>query len=152
MLAQTGSDCFGVAGVTVRIEDDEGQVFELVTNRAGNFYVEGNPADFAKPFNAAVIWPNRITGAEQTSSMLVTTPSYGGCANCHDPSQTPVTADEAAGPDEVVTPVARIGLPGNGPGDDPFDTIEDELNYAGCRIDGTLRGCEDLFEEYGSPQ
>lgn len=151
LLAQTGTDCFGVEGVTVRIEDGEGQVFEVVTNRAGNFYVEGNPDDFAKPFNAAVIWPNQITGMEQTTPMG-TRPSYGGCANCHNPSNTPVSEEEAGGPDKVVIPIARIGLPGNGPGDGVFDTIEDELNYEGCREDPMLRACEGLFEDYGPPQ
>jgi hypothetical protein len=155
LLAQTGTDCFGVEGVTVRIEDGEGQVFELLTNRAGNFYVEGNPDDFAKPFSAAVIWPNQITGEEQTSPMAATFPSYGGCANCHNPFATAVSADDAGSADKIVIPIARIGLPGNGPGDGVFETIEAELNYAGCQepgADETSRACQNLFEEYGPPQ
>lgn len=155
LLAQTGTDCFGVENVQVRIEDADGQVFELLTNRAGNFYVEGNPDEFAKPFSAEVIWPNALRdGTEQISPMLATTPSYGGCAKCHDPSKTEeqrVTEDEAESLDELVSPTARIGLPGNGPGDGDFETIEQELNYAGCLIDPTPRACERLFEDYGPP-
>lgn len=153
LLAQTGTDCFGVEGVTVRIEDGEGQIFEVVTNRAGNFYVEGNPDDFAKPFSAEIDWTNPRTGMTQTSGMLATTPSYGGCANCHNPSQTAVPADEAAGPDGVISPTARIGLPGNGVEDSRFLSIEAELNYAGCQIDPTVnqRTCDRVFEDYGPP-
>jgi hypothetical protein len=153
LLAQTGTDCFGIEGVTVRIEDDEGQIFEVVTNRAGNFYVEGNPDDFAKPFTAEIDWTNPRTGRSQTSQMLATTPSYGGCANCHNPSLTPPMVDPGTEtpPDQVVSPTARIGLPGNGVEGSMFETIEDELNYAGCSQGGSGRICENLFEDYGEP-
>jgi mono/diheme cytochrome c family protein len=146
LTRQTGTDCFGLEGVNITIEDADGQAFELVTNRAGNFYIEGNPDDFAKPFNAVVYWTDG-TGAPKMNPMS-TTPSYGGCANCHNPAGTAVSAMDAESPDKVVIPTARIGLPGNGPGEGAFETIEDELNAAGCMFDPEGRGCARLFEKY----
>jgi hypothetical protein len=160
LLKQTGTDCFGVEGIQVQIIDADDQVFNLYTNRAGNFYVEGNPDDFAKPFTARVIWQDTPDRPEQLNPMG-TTPSYGGCANCHNPSLTREQAYRPAdgeSPDRAVSPAARIGLPGNGPGIGRFDTIEDELNYAGCEdgiptgaVDPANRDCEDVFERYGPP-
>jgi hypothetical protein len=147
LLVQTGTDCFGVENVHLQVEDVDGQVFDLYTNRAGNFYVEGNPDDFAKPFNARILWTDPVTGLPKTTPMG-TAPSYGGCANCHNPYQTAYTPAETEGPDKLVLPQPRIGLPGNGPGDG-FDTIEDELNVAGCRINPTLRQCPVLSDKYG---
>jgi hypothetical protein len=149
LLAQT-TDCFGLEGVEIVIEDADGQRFELTTNRAGNFYVEGNPDDFAKPFSASITWTNPRTGNPQTNPMG-TPPSYGGCANCHNPSTETYTPTETETADRQVIATARIGLPGYGPGEDGFETVEDELNYAGCRLDESGRNCDNLFEEYGRP-
>jgi hypothetical protein len=118
---QRGTDCFGIEGATVRIEDAEGQVFEVVTNRAGNFYVEGNPDDFAKPFAVEVNY------RDQTPSMA-TNPSYGGCARCHDPSVQPATMFEQIPPDaEYRNGTARIGLPGYRPDGPDSPSVEQEL-------------------------
>lgn len=156
LLAQTGTDCFGVEGVRVRIEDAQGQILELVTNRAGNFYVEGKPEDFAKPFNAEVVWPNALRGGAEQTNAMTTNPSYGGCARCHNPAVPSAIEQglefERIPPDaEYRNGTARIGLVGNGPGDGDFETIEDELNYMGCAVDPSGSGCERLFEEYGPP-
>jgi hypothetical protein len=153
LLAQTGTDCFGIEGVYIEIEDADGQVFPLTTNRSGNFYIEGNPDDFAKPFVARIPWVNPGDGREILSQMS-TTPHYGGCAKCHDPSATAYQLQDGDSPDELVIAQARIGLPGYGPGDGNYTSIEDELNHSGC---GTLedplsnRTCENLIEEYGPP-
>lgn len=143
LLAQSGTDCFGIEGITVRIEDADGQVFEVVTNRAGNFFIEGNPDDFAKPFSASITWTNPATGREQTSPMG-TTPYYGGCGKCHDPAAQVRMPEEGESQDVTVIPQARIGLPGYGPGDDDFETIEAELTAIGCDLDptNTSRVCE----------
>lgn len=153
VLAQTGSDCFGLEGVNLTIEDADGQRFELITNRAGNFYVEGNPDDFAKPFTAFITWTNPLNGNPQTTPMG-TAPSYGGCANCHSPdAETYMPDPETEADDRLVIPQPRIGIPGLGPGDGGFNTIQDELNYEGCRRDPMVneRICEGLFEDYGRP-
>jgi hypothetical protein len=135
LLAQTGTDCYGLEGVTIRIEDGDGQPFDLVTNRAGNFFIEGNPDDFAKPFTAVINWTDGE--GEQRTSPMGTRPSYGGCGRCHNPGlseEDRINVDLEAGmtEDMLLSPTARIGLPGNGPGANGEETIEDELNAIGC--------------------
>lgn len=127
---QSGEHCFGIGGIAVAIEDADGQTFEVTTNRAGNFYVEGNPDDFAKPFSVQFDWINPATGNTQTARMF-SEPSYGGCARCHTPDATanppPGTPPEDFPLDEIVNPQARIGLPGYGPGADGYVSIDAEL-------------------------
>lgn len=122
---QTGSDCFGLEGVTVRITDALEQVLELTTNRAGNFFVEGSPSNLAKPFRAEV-----EMGDIQRS--MGTRPQYGGCARCHD--LTVPTAMEAgleydSEPDDAdyQNGTGRIGVPGYRPNGPDTPTVEDEL-------------------------
>jgi hypothetical protein len=122
---QTGADCFGLEGVTVRITDAERQVFELVTNRAGNFFVEGNPSDFIKPFQVEIEMGDIERG-------MSTRPKYGGCAHCHDP--TVPTATEL-GVEFELTPrdadyqngTARIGVPSYRPSGPGTPSVEEEL-------------------------
>jgi hypothetical protein len=158
LASQSGEDCFGKEGVDVFIEDAEGQTVQVTTNRAGNFYVEGNPDDFAKPFSVRIEWIDDADGSFQENRMG-TVPSYGGCGRCHNPTAEafppPGTEEGTFGPDLMVRPAARIGLPGYGPGDGVFETIEDELNYAGCQeagVDVTSRACQNVFEKYGPAQ
>ncbi len=130
LASQSGEDCFGREGVDVFIEDAEGQTVQVTTNRAGNFYVEGNPDDFAKPFNVRITWINGLDGEERTNQMF-TEPSYGGCGRCHNPTAErfpPPDAEEGAfTPDLTVSPIARIGTVGYGPGADGFNTVQAEL-------------------------
>jgi hypothetical protein len=130
--AQSGEDCFGIEGVSVTIEDADGQRLETTTNRAGNFYVEGNPEDFVKPYSAVLNWVNG-NGSLQTTQMPVTTPMYGGCARCHSPDVPDVTA---AGIEYLTMPPdaeyrngqPRIGLPGySDPAAPEGVTVEAEL-------------------------
>jgi hypothetical protein len=127
---QSGTDCFGIEGIVVTITDADGQVFEVTTNRAGNFYVEGNPDDFAKPFSVVLDGWGLLPDGSVRSTPMTTRPMYGGCARCHDPLVPP-----AAGPDFTLSPQdaeyrngqPRIGLPGysvNGPG---TPTVVEEL-------------------------
>jgi hypothetical protein len=127
--AQSGEDCFGIEGINVTIEDGDGQIFELTTNRAGNFYVEGNPNDFVKPFGVTIRWING-DGVERENPMF-TTPSYGGCGRCHNPGATafpPRDFEGEVAPDEIISPTARIGRVGYAPGADGFETIDEELD------------------------
>lgn len=132
--AQSGTDCFGLEGVTVRITDAQGLVLELTTNRAGNFFVEGNPNDFAKPFFNVELQMGDI------KPTMPTKPLYGGCARCHDPSvpnfveqgidytSTPESADFFNG-------TARIGIGGYRPNGPDGPTVEQELRELGGLTD-----------------
>jgi hypothetical protein len=122
---QSGSDCFGLEGATVIIEDGSGQVLELTTNRAGNFFVEGNPNDFAKPFTA------RLEVGEIRPPMS-TLPMYGGCGHCHDPlapTATELGLEPTITPsdDEYRNGTARIGVRGYRPNGPDTPTVEQEL-------------------------
>lgn len=155
LQAQSGTDCFGIEGIEIVIEDGEGQQYAVTTNRAGNFYVEGNPDDFAKPFAATITWTNPLDGRTVTNPMFAR-PSYGGCANCHNPAAVafqPEGIDPRILDHRSVSPTARIGLNGYGTGENGFTSVADELNYMACANDPTLneRTCNNLFEDYGQP-
>lgn len=66
-------DCYGAAGVTVRITGADGDTFELVTNEAGNFYTD---RPVATPYRAEVEKDGivRAMSGEQTD---------GSCNSCH---------------------------------------------------------------------
>lgn len=117
---QKGTDCFGLEGVLVRVEDGEGQVFELTTNRAGNFFVEGDPDDFAKPFTVSLEF-------EDIRPSMSTRPSYGGCARCHDPNVQPAMDFNLTPPVEYQNGTARIGIRGWQPNGEGTPTVEEEL-------------------------
>jgi hypothetical protein len=74
-------DCYGVEGVTVQITDAKQQVFTLESNRAGNFYLEGDPSIVSKPFSV-VIHGWAFDGTPTTLPM-VTKPETGDCGQCH---------------------------------------------------------------------
>lgn len=114
---QRGEDCFGIPGQLIRITGADGQVFEVVSNEAGNFYAEGSARDLVKPYTAAVIWTAR-DGSLKESGMPPFIPAYGGCARCHTPGRERYPAPDAPDDMEVdaasrVIPAQRIGLPGN---------------------------------------
>jgi hypothetical protein len=128
---QSGEHCFGVEGITVTIEDAEGQIFEVVTNRAGNFYVEGDPDDFEKGFSVRIegYQPDE-NGQPSGRTPMSTSPMYGGCGRCHNPELPPasptnftLTPTDA----EYVSPTTRIGLPGYKPNGPDTPSVEDEL-------------------------
>jgi hypothetical protein len=130
LTLQTGTDCYGIEGVTVRIEDGDGQIFELTTNEAGNFFVEGNPDDFAKPFSVQLQF-----GDLQPS--MTTNPQYGGCGRCHNPSVPPNMDFQLVAPDaEYQNGTGRIGLPGYRPGGPDSPSVEQELRDMAAGADG----------------
>jgi hypothetical protein len=109
---QSGEDCFGAAGVQVHIEGADGQKFDLTTNEAGNFYVEGDPKDLVKPFSASLEYTS--ADGKPNKPPMGTHPSYGGCAHCHTPGQEayPPYADRATSTvtkDLYIEVVTRIG-------------------------------------------
>jgi hypothetical protein len=82
-------DCFGLEGVTVTITGDDDEVFTTVTNRAGNFFLEGRPSELVKPFLVQVRYDAPATAdkpANTANFPMGTRPSYGGCARCHTPT------------------------------------------------------------------
>jgi hypothetical protein len=129
-VLQTGTDCFGIEGITLTITDADGQPFDVTTNRAGNFFVEGNPDDFAKPFSVVIDgWGVRANGQPQVSQMA-TQPMYGGCGRCHNPAVPPAAGEDytTTPPDaEYINGTARIGLPGYSVGGPGTPTVVDEL-------------------------
>src|SRR4051812_31794707 len=96
-LLQTGEDCFGAAGVQVHVEGADGQRYDLLTNEAGNFYVEGDPRDLVKPFTAKLSYTS-VDGKVSNPSMVNPAPSYGGCAHCHTPGQKTYITDADGDP------------------------------------------------------
>jgi hypothetical protein len=79
-------DCLGMEGVTIEIADASGQTFSLVTNRAGNFYLEAEEATVTFPISARAIHGDRSIG-------MVAMQTTGRCATCH----TPMGANMAPG-------------------------------------------------------
>jgi hypothetical protein len=79
----TSNDCFGIEGAKVTITGGDGQVFETLTNRAGNFFFEGLEQDLVKPFSAVVEY--QLPDGRLSRQPMDSSPSYGGCARCHSP-------------------------------------------------------------------
>lgn len=83
--------CFGLEGVAVKVTDGEGNEYNTVTNRAGNFYIEGQESDLVMPYGVKLNFNylqrrrlgDRIVEGE---SQMGVNPYYGGCARCHTAS------------------------------------------------------------------
>lgn len=75
------NDCFGLEGATVTISAADGQVFQAKTNRAGNFFFEGDESSLAMPFRATIEY--ELPGGTLSRQAMDSSPSYGGCAHCH---------------------------------------------------------------------
>jgi hypothetical protein len=105
----TRNDCFGLEGAHVSITGADGHVFQTVTNRAGNFFFEGREELLVKPFRVVIGYD--LPGGGASREPMATSPSYGGCARCHNPEADP-TPDagpgRTLGPDEVVPHVYPI--------------------------------------------
>jgi hypothetical protein len=107
-------DCFGLEGVAVTITDAEGREYSTVTNRAGNFYFEGEESDFPLPYSASIRWTR--DGDEMLTQMF-SQPSYGGCARCHDGDlvpfgQRPYEPPGSVAPADEVFSTSSIFTPG----------------------------------------
>jgi hypothetical protein len=110
---QSGQDCFGIEGVKLTITGGDGQEFEVTTNEAGNFFVEGKATDLVKPFKVLGYYDNPVTGKPDAPEMF-SRPSYGGCARCHTPGAKLYTPDLEAGETqdlEVGPAFSYIGIP-----------------------------------------
>lgn len=111
----TDSDCFGLEGAKVTITGGDGQVFETRTNRAGNFFFEGPEESLVMPFSAVVEY--ELPDGRLSRQPMDSSPSYGGCAQCHSPEAVKTTERCPGGvleADEVfeVTPIYSGPDPG----------------------------------------
>ena len=104
--SQIENDCFGLEGVEVELEGSDGTLLRTTTNRAGNFYFDGYPESLPKPYVARFryVAPD---GRVIEPQMIITAPTYGGCAQCHD-ARAVATPDLAPSAAEFVQPA--IGL------------------------------------------
>lgn len=84
-------ECAGVSGATVVVEDGDGQVVELETNRAGNFFLKEASADLAMPLKVKVVYEDREAVMQEEF--------FGG--NCHDCHSG---ADAVRAPPRVLIP------------------------------------------------
>lgn len=78
--------CYGLEGILVTVTDQDGREQTVVTNRAGNFYIEASPSVPAWPYDARINYPN-----SDLSTRMFTQPYHGGCARCH---YTPAAAPD----------------------------------------------------------
>jgi hypothetical protein len=69
-------DCLGVEGVTVEITDAMMREFSLVSNEAGNFYLEVEEAQVEFPISVRAIRADR-------SIAMTAMQTTGRCATCH---------------------------------------------------------------------
>lgn len=93
--------CFGVEGVLVTITGAEGTVLQTRTNRAGNFYFEGDPDALPVPFSVQLDY---ALPSGRTVQTMTTQPSYGGCGRCHDPTAAAAAATPGVMPGKVAAP------------------------------------------------
>ena len=101
--SQIENHCYGLEGVDVELEGSDGRIWTTKSNRAGNFYFDGDPSWLAKPYVARF----RYTTADGTLAnpqMVQSLPSYGGCARCHD-SRAAATPELSPGDPNFVDPV-----------------------------------------------
>ncbi|HTV17407.1 MAG TPA: hypothetical protein VMG12_02015 [Polyangiaceae bacterium] len=91
--------CFGVEGVQVTITGTEGTVLQTRTNRAGNFYFEGDPNAMPAPFTVQLDYA--LPNGRATTQTMTTQPSYGGCARCHNPTSAAENATPGVEPGGV---------------------------------------------------
>ncbi|HTV17714.1 MAG TPA: hypothetical protein VMG12_03560 [Polyangiaceae bacterium] len=73
-------DCFGIEGIELQFTDAAGREFSTITNRAGNFYIEGDESDVTMPYSVSMRWTR---DGEPINTNMATLPRYGGCARCH---------------------------------------------------------------------
>jgi hypothetical protein len=103
-------DCFGLESIELVIRDSAGREFSTLTNRAGNFYIEGSESELTLPYSAELRW--NLDGRETTTAMF-SAPSYGGCARCHNDDVTQETKPfEASGDADYVYRTNAIFTPG----------------------------------------
>ena len=70
-------DCTGVEGTRVRVTDNDGNVFNAVTNEAGNFYVLADAGSLVAPNRAVLFGPDGGIRA------MVSPQDAVSCNGCH---------------------------------------------------------------------
>jgi hypothetical protein len=72
----SADDCAGVAGVNVKVTDANNNVFNLVTNEAGNFFMTSRQGTLALPYSI-------VLSKDGRNSAMSSTQSSAACASCH---------------------------------------------------------------------
>jgi hypothetical protein len=96
--SQIANHCYGLEAVEVELEAADGRIWKTTSNRAGNFFFDGEPSWLAKPYVARFQYTTP-DGKVVNPQMVLALPTYGGCARCHDgraeptPELTPLDAD-----------------------------------------------------------
>lgn len=75
-VAKEPDDCLGAAGARIRITDAMGKLFELTSNRAGNFFREAKRGIVDLPFSAEITYQGR-------SRKMKTQQCNTSCNACH---------------------------------------------------------------------
>jgi hypothetical protein len=114
--------CFGLEGITVQVTDGNGREYVTVTNRAGNFYVEGRESDLVPPYSAKITFSTQeqeqlpffngpIERTVDHEVQMYTTPFYGGCARCHTATAVSTGRRDIPGFDESDEDLAKLVTP-----------------------------------------
>jgi hypothetical protein len=107
LTGQQPIDCFGLEGVSLTITDAANREHTTVTNRAGNFYFEGDASDFPMPYAAEIRWS---MGGRALTTRMFTEGRYGGCAHCHGVPAVPTLYDPDAFEDPNAVFATRVIL------------------------------------------
>lgn len=90
-IAKEPDDCLGAAGARIRITDAMGKLFELTSNRAGNFFREAKRGIVDLPFTAEITYQGR-------SRKMKTQQCNTSCNACH------TATGENGAPGRIVLP------------------------------------------------
>jgi hypothetical protein len=102
--SQIENDCYGLEGVAVEIEGGDGRVWKTTSNRAGNFFFDGEPNWLVKPYVARFRYTT-ADGKVAEPQMVLALPTYGGCARCHGSRAEDGTPDLTSLDADFVDPV-----------------------------------------------
>lgn len=73
------SNCAGLEGVSILIEDAAGKMFSLESNEAGNFYLKRSQGPLKFPLTVTA------ESSDATREMIMPAPN-GSCSSCHSES------------------------------------------------------------------
>lgn len=107
-------ECFGVEGVTVEVSNPATGVVthRLVTNAAGNFFIEGDESVIPRPYRISLVAGLEAPGAAVPVTVpvaMASMPHTGDCSYCHSrPGERQVVT-----PEMPLAPGAKPALPGS---------------------------------------
>jgi hypothetical protein len=90
-VAKERDDCLGAAGARIRLTDAMGKLFELTSNRAGNFFREADRGIVHLPFSAEIEYQGR-------TRKMKTQQCNTSCNSCH------TAAGDSGAPGRILLP------------------------------------------------